>query len=218
MGVRQISRELVPLLSQIQDSILRAHYGKLLAERLGINDDAVFSQIDHTKIPIRGQGSEEAPTENKMTRRELIERRLFALSLKARPEFVLDSRFEGLISNPVLLRIRKELSVFLEKNGEFLASEFIPSLPAELSEMATSLFLDPRDGERDEQFLIRELDHAARDLELLSLQERINELTKLIRDRESKNLSVEKEQGELVHLASQLSKGSFSLSSSPRIH
>lgn len=214
-GVRNISRELSPLISQIKDSIVRAHHVKNLAERLGISDTAVAGQIDRFSKPRR----EEAGEEDKKPRRKLLEERIFSLSLRVRPEFLLDPRFEKLIAEPVLLRVRVELAAFLKSQKQnFKESEFVKSLPPELFDAATKLLLNPLDENEDPIVLLRDLENTTEELERMLARDRINEIARIMKEKEKEGLPAEKEQEELARLIQTLSSFSKAAKSRPMPH
>lgn len=202
-GVRRISQELVPLFGNIRDNIVKAHYAQKISDKLGISQEAVFSQMQTNEA--RSGTAAAPPPAQKKTRRELLEESIVSLSLAARPDFILDSRFETLLTDNALRRIRNGAREFLKKNKKFSTQKFIKSLPPELVDKTTALALDPLNAGLSEAGSLRELDRIAEELEVLVIQERINQLTSLIREKERKRETIIKEREELARLITMLS-------------
>lgn len=213
-GVREISRELAPLISNVGDAIMRAYYAKKISERLGISQEVVVSQINRSNRggeagpPRRSLLDEEKAEEPKKTRRQILEEQLISLAISVRPEFLLDSRIDALIFDSVLLRIREYVAKFINTKKNFSPLEFVASLPAELSPRAIAVLLDPLNDTIDDSHKLLELDRITRELEMLVAHERINELTRLIRDKEEKKTPVDREREELARLVGVLSRAS----------
>lgn len=211
-GVRRISREITPLLAQVNDAIVQAHYVRVLAEKLGVPDDAVGAQIGRVSNKnITANDTSDSVAILSKSRRQLLEERFVSLALFTKPEFLTDENIDGLLTTMVLVRIREELMRFQEGEKKFSPAEFIKSLPSELVDAATSLLLSASSLESDElrldeSRLIQELHTMLRELEILDVQGQISRLTDQIRDEEGKGMVVEQKQADLARLVSTLSQ------------
>lgn len=207
-GVRMISQELTSLFASIQDAILQAHYIKLLAQKLEIPEGAVAAQVDHVAKTLRQPVAQEQKEGVPKPRRQLLEEHLFALSLAHRPVFLTTPQVGVLLSAPVLIRLRGEVTRFLEKNKKkkFSTTSFVKFLPKELVEAASSLLLDPSSNlDYEQKKVLKELDHLLKEIEIIEVQEKIARLTAEIREREGKSFSSTPQQQDLASLIATLS-------------
>lgn len=207
-GIRLISQDLAPLLAQIPDRIVRAHYSKILAEKLGVDGDAVISEISRVQRPEERKAKEESGEVTKKTRRELLEERLISLGLTVRPEFIIEPQVRVLITLPILLRIEKELESYLSSHKKFSDAEFLRTIPPELVDAVSNLLLLP-DYELqlvETGMVLRELNRTAEELQLLDTQEKISRLTRDIRRKEEMGDPIKKDQENLVELTRDLAR------------
>jgi DNA primase len=86
-GKAKISKEVAPLLGQIEDKIIQAHYVNRIAKKLGVEPEAVFGQI-------KGKTDLSKPAEKaevvKKDRREILEERLLAIILQLGTDYAKD--------------------------------------------------------------------------------------------------------------------------------
>jgi DNA primase len=135
-----ISREIVPVLSSIQDAIVRAHYTNSVALRLGVSPEAVAKEVE--KQEERGEASSSQSTNSKVEQSPDIktqdntswEDRILALSLAHKPKSISTLFKDKIIVDEVLTRI------FAEYTGEDISS-YIAKLPPELIGRAQDLVL-----------------------------------------------------------------------------
>ena len=207
-GVRMISQELTSLFASIQDAILQAHYIKLLAQKLEIPEGAVAAQVDHVAKTLEQPVSQDQKEQVSKPRRQLLEEHLFALSLAHRPVFLTTPQVGSLLSEPVLIRLRDQVTRFLEKNKKkkFSTSLFVKFLPKELVEAASSLLLDPSSNlDYEQKKVLKDLDRILKEIEIIEVQDKISRLTGEIREKEMKGLSSTSQQQDLSGLITTLS-------------
>lgn len=181
-GKSKIGRELTPVLAGIGDEILKAHYIKRTAERLGVPEEAVFAQV--RKQRQGGVLPEEStkPAAGPKQRREVLEEYLLSLVFQTRPVKI--GEFGELVKTPAARRIVDEFAK--KEKGEFDPSAFTASLPAELVGLFSSFFL------LDIEHLVlsgkidQELEKTKRSLEVLDIREKMDELARRIRTLEEK--------------------------------
>lgn len=181
-GKGKISRLVVPVLAQINDEILKAHYIKQVAGRLDVSEAAVLAQVGKQKgIPSKTEETLQIPTKNK-TRRDLLEEYLLALLFQTNSDLVKET--EPLIKTPAARRI-VEGFVKLQKSGlGFDPSRFASELAPELVELFASFIL--RDIERIVQSnrAEAEIEETRRELEILDARETIAEIARGISELE----------------------------------
>ncbi len=154
-GKKKIGQELLPIWAGISDEIVKAHYIKLLAKTLGVEEEDVRAQLGKTqKLQNSKTQSNEQMTNDKTTksRREILEEYIIELALKG-----------GKTSE-----LPEMKTDFWKRVAEELMENADPrKLPEELRERAQMLLL--REGEFEE----KEWQTALRELEELEVRERI---------------------------------------------
>lgn len=183
----QISREVVPVLRLITDSIVQAHYTNLVAQRMGVPLEAVAKQIAK-------RGTENAETKivtltkvaPKKERREILEEKLLALGLRTEPQVLLTSDVKQIFLTPFVKRIIEELESF-NHNVSFDLQSFAKYIPAELSEKFSEILLrDEGDGATQIDALKREFKLVANELFTLDTREKLKEAAQIIKEYEKK--------------------------------
>ena len=154
-GKKKIGQELLPIWAGISDEIVKAHYIKLLAKTLRVEEEDVRAQLGKTqKLQNSKTQSNEQMTNDKTTksRREILEEYIIELALKG-----------GKTSE-----LPEMKTDFWKRVAEELMENADPrKLPEELRERAQMLLL--REGEFEE----KEWQTALRELEELEVRERI---------------------------------------------
>ncbi|MBI4059124.1 DNA primase [Candidatus Microgenomates bacterium] len=213
-GVAAISKELSPIIAGISDKIVQAHYIRVLAERLRINDEAVAAQIEGLvkrnslslpALPAQaGQAglSGEGQKEVGKSRRELIEEQLVSLSLQRDPSLLTNDSLNELLQTPILKRIKEELKKFIQDHHKFTPRQFLESLPAELKDETASLLLVEVANEDKAK---GEFDHLCDEIATIDLNSQIEQVTSLMKAKEQKSESLSVEQAELARLVIALS-------------
>lgn len=181
-GVRQLSRELSPILATIEDKILQAHYVRVLADKIGVKEEAVAAQVGRQQTTWPNVREEQTPTFT--SRREILEEHLLSLSFKTNPSLLNQSNIKRLVLTPVFVRILEQLQEFLEKEKKFSGQKFIKFLPPELTDTAAGLFLTPKTEFHEGESTKREIGNICDELAALALQERISMLSEQIKTQE----------------------------------
>lgn len=144
-GKKEITKELVPLLSQIQNAVEQAHYVQQVARRLGVSEEIFEKELRKAKLPqtfSKPEGSKKSEEVSKpKNRSEVLQRYLF-LVLLASESRDFSSRLEQLQHNGTFSGVyAKLLSVGSSLNVSDPLS-FTQALPEELKELFTSLYLE----------------------------------------------------------------------------
>lgn len=160
-GKVRIVRELAPILTEIDDEIMKSSYVQKLAEVIGARDEDIRAQMEktpnalpsHFAPPRRGYvGDRQIP------RREILEEYVIELALKG-------GKIDQLISLPVNQLLKTD---FWKQVAEELAKDSDPrKLPEELRERTQILLL--KEGE----FKEKEWETALRELEELEVRTKI---------------------------------------------
>ena len=208
VGKGKISKEVIPVISGIEDKIVQAHYVGVISQKLGIPEDAVREQIQKfTKDPT---GIEEKVEEPKIKdRRDLLEERFLSLAFQSDPKVILTRGFLSLISEPRNLRIVEEYKKNFSTKKTFDLFKFSKSLPPELFDGFTQLVLrEAWEEEPDPDKIKKELDLVGKELKILSVKEKLVSLTVRIKILEEKGDKKElfQAQEKFNKLASLLSK------------
>lgn len=185
-GKAKISKELMPILREIEDKIVQAHYANVVAEKLGVPLEAVFDQIS------KGETSKESSSENtvdsaaeSINRRDLLENRLVSLAFQSNPEMLLQPKLSKVILNPFNVKILSELSKFGESKKEFSVGDFGKILPKELFEGFSKMVLAQNQDLQDKpDELKKELDLVQKELTILGIKDDLKLLTLKMRELE----------------------------------
>ena len=173
-GKAKISKELTPILAEIEDKIVQAHYANLIAEKLKVPLEAVTEQI--SKI-VRGEmavTSEANEEPKEKDRRDLLEERLFTLAFQSDPKILLEKSISGLIIHPLNKRLLEEYTEFASGKKAFSVSEFGEGLPKELFDGFSKMVLtDNQSLIDDPDELKKELDLIQKELKIVTLKDNL---------------------------------------------
>jgi DNA primase len=179
-GKGKISRELVPILAAIEDRIVQAHYIRLVAERLGVSEEAVNEEVAAFYSGRRFGLEKEIVDEKKSekTVREILEMRLVGILFQQDPALLLETEVRKIILTPWAKRVIDELEKFLGDKDKFDAAEFSKGLPEEMAERFGDIFL--REIEAEKESTDKEIGSIIKRIELVEMNERMGELGRLI--------------------------------------
>lgn len=194
-GKRKIGQEVVPVLAKISDKIVQAHYVNLLAERLGIKEEAIEAEI--TKVPQEGSPTvvpeSKSGEENRPERREILEEYLLGLCFNAgRWERLRKRKVVNLVTTPRFARILAHLGEYLEKYKINKSERLAKMLEPELQETFNKLFLLEIGDYTDEEKFERELQKILGQIEEVDLREKLREIAGKIRTMEQVKSEVDK--------------------------
>jgi len=178
-GKAKISREIAPILSEIADKIVQAHYIGVVAEKLRVAAEAVAEQVDKSNTIFTKIGTETKVATIK-SRRELLEERLLSLVFASDPSILLTPKIGSLISTPLYIMILEEYKNFAAKKKVFSPSDFSENLPSELFDGFASLILKEETPEE----VKKELDLVVKELKILTIRQKLTDLTTEIKKLE----------------------------------
>ncbi len=185
-GKAKISKELIPILSEIGDKIVQAHYANVVARRLDVPLNAVTDELDkNKKADALPNVLVKTETTTVKDRKVLLEEDLIAMALQTDPKILLSESVSGLISSPINVRILDEYKKFSPLHKDFNLSEFANSLPKEIFDgFAQMVMSKSKDEDVDSDFLKKELDLVQKELRILSTKDNLKLLATQMRSLE----------------------------------
>ena len=180
-GKAKASRQLIPILSSIEDSIVRSHYVQKTASKLGVPMEAVAREVDK-RASTPEQTKDSAPEKEGKSRREILEERFLVLALDE-PELLAEEAPDVLLTSPLNIRLAREIAKFALNRGSLDISELGEGLPAELKEGVAALVMQSSVEVKDvshEGKLVRQ------ELKELVLKEKLSALSAKISELEGK--------------------------------
>lgn len=189
-GKAKISKELSPVLADIEDKIVQAHYTNLVARRLEVPQEAVLEQVEKTVGLQKPQTLTSTPSRTdknteKRDRRELLEDRLFSLTFRSSVSFLASPQVQKLITTSVNKRILEELNKFMSQKNKFDLGQFASKLPPELlGRFANMVLNDSETLTEGNDILDKELDLVIKELKILGVKENLKKLATQIHNLE----------------------------------
>lgn len=202
-GKSKISREVAPILSSIDDKIVQAHYVKVVAQKLGVPEEAVAEQVSATR---QSQERPKVALEERETkekgRREKLEERLLTLAFQSEPSKILKKGTKELIETPLTKRLFEEYKNFIKGDKKFDASAFKEGLPKELEKGFSEMMLADEELVDTPSELKMEVHELKYNLKKMNLDEERKEKTQKLKKHEEngEDDKVEKLQKELVEI------------------
>jgi DNA primase len=190
-GKAKISRELVPILSGIGDEIVKAHFTEFVAKGLGVPTSAVVGQMEKTKQKSEESKKkiEELISPKTKSRKELLEERLLTIAFAGNPKILLDKKITQFIETPLAKRLLQKYQEYSSKRKSFDPSVFAENLPKELVEGFAELVLKDTAGMEDSQLkLQKEVKLILKEIEVLQIKDKLEELAKSMKEHESVKL------------------------------
>lgn len=202
----KISRELTPILSSIEDEIVRAHCIKQVSVRLDVPEEAVAAQIRKSgqvtfqKRQVFEKKDEESGSKN---RRDVLEDYLLAHIFQTASNIHDAEKLKDLIKTPVR---KKLLDLYLSQEGSFDPIAFTDRLPPEMVEIFSNLLLIEVKTENLEKIEDEEK-RLIKELKMVNLRERILSLSQEVQRKtnEENTPEIEQMQRELSTLGQELS-------------
>lgn len=103
---KKISQEIVPVLASIEDKIVQAHYVEILARKLSVPVEAVFSQMEKNQPKVKANETDIIQKQEK-TRRQLLEEKLLVNAISQKSKKIFEKEIKKLISSNFILKIIK---------------------------------------------------------------------------------------------------------------
>jgi len=164
---KKIAEELIPILSEISNEIVKAHYVSLLAKRLKVSEEIILEEMAKTaKQREIGVYQPSVLTKERKSRRELLEEYLLCLLIKRRKPIKIDVQ----LTTPAIKRIFSAM----KKKKKIIPSAFYKTLPEELKETFSRLYLQ----ELEKVDVQEEIEKTIRELKKIELREKLKELAR----------------------------------------
>lgn len=189
-GKAKISKELTPILSEIEDKIVQAHYANVVAEKLGVPLEAVTEQLSKNTLRKEDDSSNTKTQEDTLegkSRHDLLEERLLILSFQSDPTRLLKPKIKELVKNSLYIKILGELARYLKNKKKYTNANFGKSLPSELFDGFSKMVLSQNQELLDKpDELKKELDLVQKELKILGTKENLRLLTQKMKEFEKK--------------------------------
>jgi DNA primase len=205
-GKRKISEEMIPALARINNEIIKDHYVRLLAEKLGVDQEAIEREIikwqkSQTTTVFKDEKIKVLP-EEKRSRREILEEYLLALGFQSGNWAWLGKRnFISLVKSYRFVRILETLKDYLKRYKTIESNRLAKMLGSELLETFNKLYLiDIGDLLEDEEKLKEEYQKSLLRLEKIDLTEKLSQISDKIKSLEKQKGLTEEEQKKLEKL------------------
>jgi len=206
-GKAKISKEIIPILAEISDKIVQAHYANVIARKLQVPLEAVTEEIG--KIAQKeNKESVTAPEVRDQTKREALEERFISLAFNSDPKILLSPQVLGILTLPFSIRLVEEFEKYSLGKKDFEISEFGRNLPRELFDGFAKMVLgEGQNLNEDPEELKRELDLIKKGLKIQTVKEKLKNLESQMREMEEsgENEKLLKAQNEFNKLAKSLS-------------
>lgn len=219
-GKKRIADELLPLLSLVQNEIVKEHYLKKLASELDTSYESVEKQVERMQKK-ETTTTKYAVPQTKRVRKELLEEYLVALILQSENTKDVFAKIWSSLSDvsfsvPAYQKILVYLEVYLKQVLEFTPTVFAHTLPVELLKAFDTSYLLPLHSFSKKEEYLREVEKVAGELQILSLKTKmklISEKIKVLEKQEEAGdtqKTLDELNNEFSHLASLLQKVSSS--------
>lgn len=196
-GKKKITDRMLPLLSNIQNEIVKEHYIRKTSREIDASEQSLQRQMEKLEKKEDSQKqSSGISKKDKRERKEIVEEYLMALIVQSsKPNEYLKQALDVLaeyeFENPVYSKIIGKLSDFLSANEKFNSSKFAFALAKELIPTFDTWFLFPLSKFEDEDLYQEELIKISKELKTLYLRKKMKEITEKLR---SKDLESEKQE------------------------
>lgn len=212
-GKRQISNELLPIIHNIENEIVKEHYLKKLSGALDTSYESLIKELE--RIAKKEIVNKDIVFEKKDKRRriEILEEYLLAIiiqdenpkeALEKAKKILQDYKFEALRYQKII----NNLIIYFAKQTAFDSRGFLASLPQELAQAFDTCFLFPLPKFANNIKSKEELEKVACDLRALFLKNKIQVIAKNLKNEEKDQNSkqIESLEKELTFLISLLPK------------
>lgn len=185
LGIRNVSKEAIPVLGLIKDEIVRSHYIEYLARKLSVPVESVASEVGKSDQKINQSDYHEASpvVESRKDRKVLLERQLIAIALNTEPKTLIKADTKDLFRDRLSIKIIEEIDKYLKVNKKFDIKDFAKKLRPELSNGFSEIALS-YDEREDFDLLTKELKVLKVREELVLMGNQIKEMERLGKDSE----------------------------------
>ncbi len=202
-GKKKITDELLPLISQISNEIVKEHYLKLLSSKIDVSIDSLQKQLNKVQAGIK-EDEIKVIRKDKKKRREILEEYLLAiiiqhenakkLYLKAKDELK-TYEFEVLS----IKKIMDQLGIYFKNLNEFDQKKFAKALPKELVQFFDACYIFPLFTDTALEKHEEEVEKVVEELNIIFAKQKIQELSKLIKEaKQEDKKELEKKLAEFI--------------------
>lgn len=211
-GKKRIADELLPIISRIENEIVKEHYLKKLSVELDTSYESIVKQVERAeKKEVIGQNAAFVKVD-KASRKEVLEEYLLALiiqhdNIKTVLDKVTKTLKDYTFETPSYKKILDRLSVYCKDSNKFDSKKFLSILPKELVKTFDTCFLFPLPKFLNNNAYEEEIKKVARELRMIFLKNKIQLITINLKNEEKEKHSkeidrLEKEVSMLIHLLS----------------
>lgn len=204
-GKKKVTDEILPLISSIQNEIVKEHYLKKLSQKIDTSYESLIRQIDKKDDELK---KNETVKGQRPDRREMLEGYLLSLILQAQNSRDLLIKSKDILAEykfriPSIGMIFADLFLFLNKKESYAIDAFSKNLSKELLPIFNKCFLMPLSKFENSTKYEEEVIKASKDLRIFFLKERIREIGKNLKDKNESGEEMQELQKEIANIASQ---------------
>lgn len=155
-GKSDASKSIVPLLSHIENEIVREHYLQKLSQKLGVSVESVSHQANRYKSTVQVQVQVQEKQEPK-SKLELLEEELLVMLLRFYPKKLLTEDVLSQLNMRFSARIIKIFTDNWDQKQSFDVKTFVNLLPEELRERFAQMIIEYPEEPKKPQNYINEL-------------------------------------------------------------
>lgn len=206
-GAKNISREIIPALAMIANTVMRAHYVSELSKKLKVPEESIYSEIERTNKRKELNVLKETVSsieKGQLSRRQEVE--IYFLALCLQNFELLKEKLKQVdvawIESIAVAKIIDKLMIF-ESKGAFVIQEFAKDMASELQPLLDEAYLC--DLSRVEG-VTKEFERTAHEMQDLYARAEIKKLTSAIAEAEKKGEVIEELQTRFVDLSKSLNR------------
>ncbi|HYK08629.1 MAG TPA: toprim domain-containing protein, partial [Candidatus Eisenbacteria bacterium] len=211
-GKKQIGDELLPLLAQIDNEIVKEHYLQLLGKTINTSVESLSKTMDKLQKEkvVRREAPQTLPTSS---REEKLEQYLVALLVQSPYIAILLGELQNFFAEyvwhiPSLGKVVSHVEAYIKSHPQDLAKDSLSGMPQELLQSFDTCFLLPLPTLGAEGEWQEEVQKTTAELTKLFLKEKMKKITQEIAEKEKNGTQEELAalQEEFTRLTSQLTK------------
>lgn len=152
-AIGRIVAEVMPYLAKVENSVIREVWAKKLAERIGVDKQRVYEEIEKVRAG-RSSSAPERPEKNLVNGRRALDLKVVGLLLTTSKDLV-ERVKKMLLGLPLTGAVGKLMGMIFE-GGEIKKPDlFIGALPEELRELAAEAYMVGNSEETEEKEVIK---------------------------------------------------------------
>ncbi|OGH11183.1 MAG: DNA primase [Candidatus Levybacteria bacterium RIFCSPHIGHO2_01_FULL_36_15] len=215
-GKRKILDKTLPVLSLIENAVIKEHYFKKLGRLLDTSVESLNKEAD--KIKNQKNVKEDILPKKKLTREEMIEPYLISLILQYKQVnkayLICEETLQGTdFCLTAYNRIYSFLGDYVSQQENFFMGDFVKTLPSELLEAFDKCYLAPLAFLEDEKQYLSEIQKTAKEVKTNSLKSKLKNVSEKIKEKEKNGQEKEAEEArqEFLELTKLLKQNSVIL-------